>query len=174
MERALKQQIMDALRREGLDSPDVDEVVAGQLDQEARGRIVRGYVAAVHRILDHHRPADPRQGWLALPEYEHIPVAAAGDSLQGLRSRIARLEKRIKNYDYARRSPEKLKADKQELRALKRLEVKVVPYFAGAPTLTLDEAVPLLQANLESRVSVRNRRQAKKAVSTRWARTKNQ
>lgn len=162
----MRQQVIDVLLVAGLDTPDVESQVAAGLDAAVREWIVLAYVARIARELRRRQPDDSRQGWLALPEYEHIPADAAGDSLDQLRARITRLEKRIRNYDYARRAQEKLKEDKRQLRDLKQLETQIAPYFAGEKATTVTQAVLMYRESLEKPA----RRQRKDAIRSRWRR----
>lgn len=130
-------------------------------------QIGRAFLTAQIRRAQRTAP-DPRAGWL--PGYEHISSLVRGNTLEQYRERIAFLERRIHNYDYPRRSPEKLKQDKTELREMKRLEPKITPYFAGVAEMTVDRAAELLQAHME-KPSVRNKIKGGKA---RQARMKNQ
>jgi hypothetical protein len=163
----MRQIVIDALQAVGLDTPDVEAIVARQLDASMCDRIVILYVAKVARQLrDRRRDTDPRQGWLALPEYENIPSECADESLVQLKARIAQLERRIHDYDYARRAAEGLKRDKQQLRDLKKLEARITPFFAGDPSITVTRAVLLYQESLESPA----RKQRKEAIQSRWNR----
>lgn len=158
----MRRLVVDALTTAGLDTPDVESIVADQLDATVCRWIVLEYVCKIARHLRRKRPEDPRQGWLGLPEYEHIPVAVADDSLEELRARIVQMERRIKQYDYMRRALEKRKGDERQLRDMKRLEKTVAPYFVGHPKMTVSRAVLAHQEYLQSPVAKRNRKGAQR------------
>jgi hypothetical protein len=160
----MRQVVSDALQAAGLDTPDVEALVARNLDSETRNWIVLAYVHAVSRRLKDDGTGDPRQGWLTLPEYAHVPVQAAGDNLDDLRTRIRALEKRIRGYANDRRKPEKLKEDRRQLRELKQLEKNVAPVLAARADLTVDGAVRVYE---ESRRG-QGRKQRREAVKSRW------
>jgi hypothetical protein len=160
--------VITALKSAGLNTPGVDAIVSRQLDENTRGWIVHAYVVKVlRRLLNSIPDTDPRQGWLALPEYADIPAAVANDSLEELRDRIRTLKRQIRSYDYDRRIEDGLKADKRRLRALQKLEANIAPYFAGDPRMTVTNAVELYENSLVEK--------ARKAATVRWnGRTKNQ
>ena len=124
---------------------------------------------------------DTRQGWLALPEFEHVPhfIKIGGGwidinraSLEQYRESKAALQARIESYNYARRSQEKAKRDKKTLKEMDRVERIATSYFATDPTMTMGRAIQLHQENLEAPPSdVRRRRKAAKSqTSTKAAR----
>jgi hypothetical protein len=167
----MRQLIIDALQNAGLNTPDVESAVARGLKETVRDWIVVSYVAKIARQLRSRRhKANPRQGWLALPEYQHVPVECADDSLEELRGRIARLKKRIRGYGYVRRELNNLKADKLELRDLEKLEKAVTPYFVGTPGMTVTRAVLLHEEYLKTPATEQRRMAIKNATKARTGR----
>jgi hypothetical protein len=157
----MRQMVIDALQDLGLDTPEVESIVAKGLAENVRDWIVLSYAGKIARQLRGHRPnTTPRQGWLALPEYQDTPCECADDSLEQLKARIIRLERRIRDYDYARRAAEGLKRDKQQLRGLKKLEIRIAPFFAKDPAMTVTRAVLMYENALVKK--------ARKAIRSRW------
>ena len=111
---------------------------------------------------------DPRQGWLALPEYQHVPQlieAEAGfvdvneATLEQYRESETKLAARIHSYDYPRRAPKSLKRDKQALAQMRKVDKRVSPLMAGNPEMKMGRAIEIY---LES-PSIRQRQKAGKA-----------
>jgi hypothetical protein len=117
------------------------------------------------------REPDPRQTWLPLPEYPHIPVDAQADSLEEYRQRIIDTEAKAKSY--ANRSSKKEILYKRQLSEMKRLERKVAPFFANDPSMTVGRAVILLRESLSpaarahQKEAARAREAAKRAGKAR-------
>lgn len=138
--------------------------------------------AAIDRALQRRRrverEANPRQGWLPVPEFEkfqNIPAEVQEDTLEQYREAIAALERKIKFYANPRRSEKADAADKRQLREMKKLEPLIAPFFAGDSTMTVGRAVELYRQSLQTALADKNRKQASHAIKTRWARrTKNQ
>jgi hypothetical protein len=84
---------------------------------------------------------DPRQ--LDLPGFLHV-VVQPGETLEQYRTTTAKLALRLKSYDYARRRPEKRKADERMLRERIKLDRKMTPFFEGDALMTVPRAVELL------------------------------
>ena len=150
---------------------------------EMRDEIVLNWITRIvgRRIERSIEVRDTRQGWLALPEFEHVPhfIKIGGGwidinraSLEQYRESKAALQARIESYNYARRSQEKAKRDKKTLKEMDRVERIATSYFATDPTMTMGRAIQLHQENLEAPPSdVRRRRKAAKSqTSTKAAR----
>jgi hypothetical protein len=150
---------------------------------EMRDEIVLNWITRIvgRRIERSIEVRDTRQGWLALPEFEHVPhfIKIGGGwidinraSLEQYRESKAALQARIESYNYARRSQEKAKRDKKTLKEMDRVERIATRYFAADPTMTMGRAIQLHQENLEAPPSdVRRRRKAAKSqTSTKAAR----
>jgi hypothetical protein len=148
-------------------SPDVAKAVIKQLSTETpdewaaiRDELVWGSITrAVRKRIDKSIEADDsRQGWLALPEFEHIPqfikigsgwIDVNQSSLEQFQMAKSALKSRMESYDYARRSEKKAKADRKRLKEMERTEQSTAKYFAADPTITMGRAMELLQATLE-------------------------
>jgi hypothetical protein len=127
---------------------------------------------------------DPRQAWLALPEYEHIPqfikledgllVRVTDASLKQFRESETELRNRIKSYDYPRRSKEKLKRDKQVLREMRNADRNAAGYFVGDEAMKMGRAMELHKAHLSTEATKQRRAAAVHATRARLGRTKNQ
>jgi hypothetical protein len=124
---------------------------------EVSHQIARRSIAGQIRAIKRKTP-DARQ--LSFAGFQHVWIVE-GETLDRYRARITALERRIRSYNYERRSPERLKEDKRELREMKRLEPKLAPYFAGAPDMTVDRATELYAASLETPTARRNRKGGK-------------
>lgn len=133
--------------------------LGSKLWSELSDQIGRYWLAAQIRIAQCKAP-DSRQ--LDLPGFEHVRIVD-GESLAQYRGRIAALERRIRSYDYKRRTPQLLKADKRELREMQRLEPKLALYFAGQADMTIERAVELYQVSLETPTTKMRRERAQKA-----------
>jgi hypothetical protein len=128
---------------------------------------------AFQRFRRIERAANPEQAWLPLPEFEgfqHIPAEVQEDTLEQYRENIAALERKIKFYANPRRSAHADKADRQQLREMKRLEPLITPFFAGDPTMTVGHAVELYRASLlYPKPATEQRRDAAKRARTEKA-----
>ncbi len=129
-------------------------------------------IAAVDRARQRVAPkADPRQAWLDLPEFQHIPAVVQSDTLEQYRERIKAFERRIHSYALPRRSTKAAKADKRELREMQRLESKIAPLCVNDPAMTVGQAVEAYRKQLAKPMV----QQRKKAIKSRWSRrTQNQ
>lgn len=136
---------------------------------EMRDEIVLNWITRIvrRRIERSIEVRDTRQGWLALPEFEHVPhfIKIGGGwidinraSLEQYRESKAALQARIESYNYARRSQEKAKRDKKTLKEMERVERIAAKYFADNPTMTMGRAIQLHQESLETPSSDERRR----------------
>ncbi len=132
--------------------------LVGQIDAERKRQS-----GGAPRRNGRRRQPDPRQGWLPLPEYPHIPLEAQADSLEEYRQRIIDTEAKAKSY--AKRSIKKEVLYKRQLSEMRRLERKVAPFFANDPTMTIGSAVVLLRES----ISVAGRAHQKAAAKAREA-----
>jgi hypothetical protein len=153
----------------------ITEKHGAELDAWNLANLIAAISRTIRRRERNQRAATPAQAWLPLPEFEHIPAEVQADSLEEYRQRIELLKRRIKFYLSARRSKEATKADKIELREMKRLEPKISRYFTKDPTMTVGRAVELYRANLETAASEQRQKASVIAIKKRWnRRTKNQ
>jgi hypothetical protein len=147
---------------------------------EMRDEIVLNWITRIvrRRIERSIEMRDTRQGWLALPEFEHVPhfikiggrwVDINRASLEQYRESKAALQARIESYNYARRSQEKAKRDKKTLKEMERVERISAKYFADDPTMTMGRAIQLYQESLET-PSPDERRRRKHSGSAKAAR----
>ena len=162
MVESARRHVLAALEACGAQTPENAIYVAEHLDNAWCAKIVREFVFSTQRVLL-RRPlaADPRQGWLALPEYQHVPPEVAHETMEQLGTRIANLEKRISSYDYPRRSLEKKKADLAELRELKRIRRQITRPVAGAPEMSIDAAMEIRARYEETPRAKRDRKGGK-------------
>jgi len=134
------------------ETPDQWAAIRDQLVMESITRTVRRQIDRSIEV------SDTRQGWLALPDFEHVPqfikiasgwIGVNQSSLEQLQMAKAALKARIESYNYARRSEEKAKADKKRLKEMERTEQSTARYFAEDATMTMGRAMELHQASLE-------------------------
>lgn len=131
-------------------------------DEDRRVQILAEYVLAVQRVyLRRPRAADERQGWLALPEYQHVPVEVATETLEQLRARIATAHRRLASYEYSRCKPEKIEAAKLAIEEMERLEKRLTRRFAGDPALTVDGAMAAYERLRQTTRARRNQKGGK-------------
>jgi len=159
--------VIDALEGDP-DWPTVrDELVLGIVTVAAQRRITRTIASS-----------DPRQGWLALPEYEHVPqlIEVGGGfmdvnevTLEQYRESEAQLRLRIRSYGYPRRSEEKLKRDRQALAQMRRLERSVAPLMAGDPLMKMRDAIAAFE-QLGGHLLASRKARGSKAIRARWNR----
>jgi len=151
--------------------------VAALRDQITLESVAATSQRAMRRAVE--KAPDERQGWLALPEYEHVPkLIKAGDawidvnrsSLEQYRAAIVELAVRIDSYDYARRAEGKRKKDRKTLTQMRHQERNMAGYFAGDPGMTVGRAMELYQASLKTPAMAR----WSKGGKAKAARTKNQ
>jgi hypothetical protein len=149
-------------------------------DQFVHDSVTHAVTLAARRVI---AASNPRQPWLPLPEFEHIPQFVQLDggaldlkhaTLEQYRACTKILEKKIREYAYSRRADEQLERDKLELRERRRLEPHIAPYFAGDPTMTVGKATALYAASLQTPSAEHSRAIAKDAISKRWRKTENQ
>jgi len=147
-------------------------------DMWARGAFASVVNRAVLRRQRAELRANPAQAWLPLPDlkdFQHIPVVVRKDSLEEFRERIAAKEREINSYKRARLSLQKERIAKRELREMKRLEPLISPYFVKDETMTVERAIALYQASLQTPAAKHSRKIASHAIKTRWhGPTKNQ
>jgi hypothetical protein len=103
---------------------------------------------------------------LDLPGFEHVNVTE-GETLDQYRAETARLEKRIKYYDYARRSTQNLRRDKLALRERKKLDGKIARFFANDPDMTVPKASELYRAEMETAAAQQRQAAIKQAIKHR-------
>ena len=138
--------------------------LVGQIDAERKRQ--KGETP-LSRNRSARRAPDPRQEWLDLPEFQHLPIEIQNETLDGLRQRMADLQERIKFYSRPRRSEQADKADKRQLKEMVRLEVIIAPIVASDPTMTIGAA---LEVYKKQRVKA-SAKQRRDASAKRWGRT---
>ncbi len=131
------------------------------------GQIAAERLIGTPRRNGRRRQPDPRQGWLDLPEFQHLPVDIQNETLKGLRERMAALKDQIKFYSRPRRSAEADKVDKRQLKEMVRLEVIIAPIVASDPAMTIGTA---LEVYKKQRVKA-STKQRRDASHKRWGKT---
>jgi hypothetical protein len=136
--------------------------LVGQIDSERKRQ-----TGTAPRGNGRRREPDPRQTWLDLPEFQHLPVEIQNETLEGLRERMAALQAQIKFFTRPRRSAEADKVDKRQLKEMVRLEVIIAPIVAGDPSMTIGVALEVYKTQ---RVKASSK-QRRAASDKRWGRT---
>jgi hypothetical protein len=150
---------IDASARDLFQASDIARFVIDtlMLDEDAwpslRDWIVQEYVTAAAAATMRRKAAgasDDRQGWLALPEFEHVPqLIRVGNrwldlnraTLDQFRAYCRQFEARIKAYDYPRRAKDQSKFDRQALAQMRRLDRIAAPLMTNAPDMTMGAAL---------------------------------
>ncbi len=190
MTAGVKRRLVEAIHAERTAKPTAEKFVAADIARSVirrlavedpewettrDGIVLESITALVDR--EERKAKDATESlvaWLPFPEFQHISAEVRHDTLETYRERITTLEARIKSYKYPRRSDEKVKLDKRELREMKRLEPKITPFCAGDPAMTVGRAVELYQKSLQTPIAARNRRLASKGGQAKNRRTANQ
>src|ERR1039458_8530040 len=124
------------------------------------------------RIVRALEKSDSRQGWLALPEFQHVPhfIKVEGGlldineaTLEQYRETKEEIRARIKAYAYPRRSAENLKRDKQTLAEMSKRDRQVAPLMAGDPEMKMREGVHAFEGLGGHRIKARRERATKGA-----------
>jgi hypothetical protein len=148
-------------------------------DQLAVESIAATISRRLQRMVD---KTDSRQGVLALPEFQRVPqlIKVEGGvadirevTLEQYRESEAELRARIKSYAYPRRSPLKLKRDKEQLSSMTKLDRRVAPLMAGALDSKMGVGMEAYE-RLGGRTVESRKARASKGGTAKSQRTKNQ
>lgn len=185
--------IADAAERLGargtFSAPDVARAAIEALTRNSNWTVIRDALilncvtqAAQRHITRRIRRTDPRQGWLALPEYERIPqlLEIEGEfldvneaTLEQYRESAEQLAARIRSYKFPRRAEKKLKRDKETLKQMRTLDRQVAPLMAGDPQMRLRDGIAAFE-RLGGRTVESRKTRASKGGKAKNRATKNQ
>jgi hypothetical protein len=124
--------------------------------------------------------SNPRQGWLALPQYAHVPqvlkveagfVPTDEASPEQYTESLEEAETQLRDWLQPRISEENLKAHRRKIREMKKARAGAARQYAGAPEMTMGQAMALHLANLETAATQQRRKAIKQAMKRRHART---
>jgi hypothetical protein len=146
-----------------------------ELDSSTRAHVLLGVIASMYQqrgdqIVRKKLESEPRQGWLSLPEYAHVPqvlkveagfVPTDDASPEQYAESLEEAEARLRAWLLPRVSAENLKLQRQKIREMKKARRGAALQYAGAPEMSIGQAMALHLANLESPRAKRDRKGGK-------------
>jgi hypothetical protein len=132
---------------------------AGAQAQVFWGMLTRMYEQNGDRIVRKKFESDPRQGWLALPEYAHVPqVLKVEDGFLPVNEAMPEqfdeslegAEALLRGWLYVRIKPERLKLQRAKIREMRKARRNAARQYAGAEGMTMGDAMTLHLATLET------------------------
>lgn len=157
--------------------------MAGWLTTQAQiiwGLITARYQRKADRRIRKKFESDPRQGWLALPDFAHVPqvlkvetgyVPTNEAALEQYDESLEDLVALRRGYLTPRITDENLRLLNLRIREMKKARRGAARQLAGAPEMKMGEAMALYVATLGTEATKQRRKAAKRATKARWGRT---
>jgi hypothetical protein len=135
-----------------------------ELDPSTQAHVLLGVIAGMYQqqgdqVVRKKMESEPRQGWLAMSEYAHVPqvlkvkagfVSTDDASPEQYTESLEGAEARLRAWLLPRVSADNLRLQRQKIREMKKARRGAALQYAGAPEMSIGQAMALHLANLES------------------------